>query len=335
VKLSLPDDLGPTNMLSPDGSVLLVGTYEGRIFICDVHTGKLRQDTVAGGLGDYMPLSSFSPDGQYFWSCEGNSLHVIETASTKTVLDIPGPQAHDFPRSAIFAPDGSALAVLWLVDGMTLDCVQIVDLLNGKERCRFSLPPDLEAPCFSKWVGNRLYVAGELPVPSTDEARHVWYVFDVSGTSMGQATAEPPLSAPSRNHERNLSGWLDGLDWVAHVALVRLEPTGMWDEWRGWLLHRLRGINDPSFYFQVTLFDRETGRERRSLRLYKTVVVMPWITNDGKRLACILQNGTIEVWDTDPPLRWPWAVLAGIGSAGLVLLLGRWASRRQEAVLAE
>jgi hypothetical protein len=306
--------------------VLLIGSAKTKtIRICDAFTGKLDDDPAFG----CMPFSDrsmmFSPDSWYFWAEDGNDFYLILVTSPKTVLTLRPPQPGNRPCSAFFAPDSSALALLWRTDSATrnVDCLQIIELPNGKERSRLSLQLDAAEIC--RWVGNRLWLAGDVDAP-VGASCHRRYVFDWKGNSIDKAIAGPLLTAV-QDYQRHWTKWLDGPDWVAHYD-VSTNGNGKWDEWREWLFRRL-GINKVHRRDSLTFLDVSTGKENKSIDFSSNLIQDPIIASNGKRIACLTEGGIIEVWDTDPPTRLPWAAVAGIASAGLVLLIGRWRSRRQ------
>jgi hypothetical protein len=338
VNLALPEGFSVHQAcLSPDGSVLLVGTGEGphdtvgfvpSILMCDAHRGKVRDEPVIGSLPDFEPAKAFSPDGRYFWASEGDKVYVISTANAQTIINVHPPRPDDLVYDAIFAPDSSALAILWCkhYKGSTFDCVQIVDVPDGKERCRFSVPPELEGrAAFIKWVGNRLYLAGNLRDPPRGKTWHRRYVFDLTGNSIDKGTSGPLLSTDYDSERRNWPFWMDGPDWVAYLDRVSIEGNSLWDKWRGRLMWRL-GIREDRRRVTVSFFDQDTGTVRRVMQFPSELEHV--IARDGKSVACLVEGGFVEVWDTDPPSRWPWAAIVGIASAGLVLFVGRWHSRR-------
>jgi hypothetical protein len=338
VKLALPEKIS-TASLSADGSLLWLSLEEGNIFLkpkmlfFDARTGKMRGETRVALRLDSQP--TFSPDGRYFWAGEEDGVSVISTADAKTLMNVHPPRSTARPFDAIFAPDSSALAILWRkhYKGSTFDCVQIVDVPDGKERCRFSVPPELEGrAAFIKWVGNRLYLAGNLRNPPRGKTWHRRYVFDLTGNSIDKGTSGPLLSTDYDNERRNGPFWRDGPDWVAYFDRVLIEGNTLWDKWRGRLMSHL-GIKEDRQCATVSFFDQDTGRVRRVM-LFPSELDHD-IARDGKSVACLTTNQCVEVWDTDPPSRWPWAAIVGIASAGLVLFVGRWHSRRRQTVFAE
>jgi hypothetical protein len=329
VKLSIPDKMELLRiLLSPDASVLLISAYEdessrdAKTFSCDAHNGSLREEAVTKLPG------TFSPDGRYFAANQHN-VSVIATASTKTLFRLPPPRSGDNLDDCLFSPDTSSLAILWhrdpfengVFDKNIRDCVQVVALPGGHERCRFALSPDLNWTGFNKWVGNCIYVAGNLREPPERTTGHRRYAFDLGGNSTTNAAAGPLLSAALTNPE--LSDWMDGPDWT---AFFEIGVTGYFRIW---------GLSKSLLRAKLHFFDPATGKLCTLFEFPSQLSYFPSVASNGRRVAGLLEDLSIEVWDIDPPNRWPWAAVAGIVSAGLVLLVGRWRSRGQQPVLPE
>jgi hypothetical protein len=331
VRLAVPDGSNPDHIfLSPDGSVLVTGSTvlppaDQRKLLCDAHTGKLRAEIIANRSLKVGLSMEFSPDNRYLGTDEGNNLCVIATATAKSVLRVPPPRSGDNLLGCLFSQDSMALAVQWWSDS-AFDCIQILDLANGKERCRFTIPPDLHSPALHMWVANRIYVVGEVQDRAKGPACYARYVFDLSSNHPGRGTLETHLNA-NFDIDPLHSLWLDGPDWVANYEWFELHGNGKWDQWREWLFWRL-GIEQPSWGANLRFFERSTGKVCNIIQFPSELKGAPIITRDGKSVACLAEGGSVEVWDTDSPLRWPWAAIVGIASAGLVLLVGRWHSRR-------
>jgi hypothetical protein len=332
VKLSLADDIDLAGTsLSPDGSVLLISASQDQssqrepmIRISDARTGALRINTVTGWLQDRsMP---FSPNGQYFWGNDRNNVVAIATATGKRTLLVPPPRNADNLGGAIFSPDSSALAAIWTnIYSGVFDCVQIFDLVTGKERRRLTLQ-ELRGQDINAWVGNCLYLVGEAWDPEKDRPYLQRSVVDLRADPPGKAIPELRVSAPS-DYGTGQGGWIDGLDWVARYDII--VGNRKWGPWSAWLIHWL-GTSQPSLNVQLKVINRRTGRESRLFDIGLGSRAGYSISRNGKSVACMADGGIIEVWDIDAPLRWRWALGAGMASAGLVLLVGRWRSRQQQ-----
>jgi hypothetical protein len=73
----------------------------------------------------------------------------------------------------------------------------------------------------------------------------------------------------------------------------------------------------------VQFVDSDSGKLRYEL---PTLARFPCaIAGNGERIAFTDAQGTLEVWDTHAPLRWPFAFAVAFRVSGAILLLRRWA----------
>jgi hypothetical protein len=317
---------------SPDGRLALVGegfnsdpTREdfesGEWFLHDGMTGK----RFAGPIPDvsFVPVEPFSPDGRFFWAMRDpeawprpSSIH--SGATGELLFALPD---RDRLEGVAFAPDGETVAVLWLSKDEAAHLVRIIELPSGKERRKLQLP-QRDWVMLGKWDGRQF----EAVAFEASEVR--WFTFDLAQDVV--EGVEDPLRKESMDKgEPNV--WIAGESWVAYVTPVPPpEPPdnpGWWERLTTWMGARPALAQSPQL--SVRLADRLTGETRYEL-------LQPsgpcFITADGRRLACAAENEAVEVWDLDPPPRWPRALAAGAVIALAVLALGRWRGTRRKPV---
>jgi hypothetical protein len=336
VELSFPEHIGGLSVrLSPDaGTVVLAdamgGSHSWVCYLYDAATGRRR----AGALTEVQHINPepFSRNGAWFWVPHGSAakpwdgIDVIESATGRRVVQLRD-RGDAKPLDACFAPDGSAIAVHWRhsAKGAARDQVGIVKLPGGVEYRRFDLPSRMWQRV-DKWVGERLYAEVDVPDGPTGHYFRRSYSFDLSAPSIGEGTEEPLLFG----HVNGTAGqtyWEDGPGWLAHLSLESRQPK-TWEQWlerlaakAGFKYRARRGL-----HVSARFLDPDTGELRYEVPTSFVYNVV--IANDGRRIAAVQPEGIVEVWDTKPNPRWPWASVAGIATACLILLLGRWRSLR-------
>jgi hypothetical protein len=232
-----------------------------------------------------------------------------------------------------FAPDGKSAAVCLSPKADKADeyrvLVRVHELPSGRplRQAEIRYPQRLFV---QGWDGRHLALFDiSLELPQS-------IVFDFSEDPVPPGRPDPVI----RNHV-NAAGqkvyvhWQVGHDWAAFV--VDLAPnarrTGI-TGWLDWLTERIEGKRKrDGRRSEVRVVDRATGATRYELpRLVARNLVF---SADGKRLACPSGSaGSIEVWNLDPPLRWPYALACGIAAAGVVIAAGNWRRRRNVAKVA-
>ncbi len=326
---------------SPDGRLALVGEgfnldplgqradFEtGEWFLHDGVSGERR----SGPMPDvaFVPVQPFSPDGRLFrgmrddpqpWSGP-SSFYFSATGKLAFAL-----RHSDDLRAGtgLFAQDGETLAIIWWSRAEKTHAVQIIELPSGKERRWFDLPLGREAN-LRKWDGR--YLAALLREPNGPQDSAAWRTFTFDLSQDVPEAVEDPMLAPGPD-KRGPFAWFAGEDWVAYFTFVpRTESSGgrpgWWEKFRGWLGYG--GSPSRSGIVVVRVADRTTGKTRYDLR--QPLGHPCFMTTDGRRLVCQGVDDSVEVWEMDPPLRWPKALAAGTAVALTVLGLGRWRSTR-------
>jgi hypothetical protein len=270
-----------------------------RCFLYDAATGRQRGEPFCVTS---VPIYPFSPDCRWLWLGKPDSMYVIETATAKIST-----QLQVAPTDACFAPDGSAIAVhtgTW-TSTVHRSQVQIFGLPDGKERRSFDLPAR-DWGRIEEWVANRLNVA----------SMHKIYSFDLTAPSISKGIEQPLLEGwssvmPGVLHNVVGRYWAKGPGWLAYLELPRSE-------------RKSKSYEDKRDLPVIARFaDPDTGKIRYVL---PTFVAFPCaIAGNGERIAFTDAQGTLEVWDTHAPLRWPFALATAFGVSGAIVLLHRWA----------
>jgi hypothetical protein len=319
----------------------------GSWYLHDGVSGKQLTRAISGLA--MAPPDAFSADGRWFWGrpedpygdrddYQGVAIYSAETGSVVVKLD------DRFSLKAgevAFAPDGTSAVVLWQSE-RPLDespsAIQVIDLPSGKQRQWVELPPrpwthihrwdgrrlDLSLPGKGNPLRQRLYELPPDPALSSldselDFTGQRW-TFDLIQEPMGEGT--PDSMATEDLHKF----WYDGLAWRAVFTMVppakSAAPTSTFALWVDWLLKRIGIYTDRTgAYFSVRFVDPATGVTRYEVP--RPVRHPCLVSADGRRMACSTEGDGVEVWDTDPPPRWPWAAGAGIGGMALALALHR------------
>lgn len=347
VKLHLdPITIGTEKRLSPDRKTLLVGiaapsAWPHNYFV-DTTSGKPRAGPMTE-MGHINP-DSFSKDSRWMWvyhkpSQPGNRFHEVDIVSAvtgETVIALR-PESERTPWSCRFSDDGDRVAVLWRpsseandvtsVNGFTRQ-VRLMDLASGREVRRFDLPVG-KWQTIRNWDDRAMVI--ECKVDDGDMGCFLrCHEFDLASSSNPPLGREIPL----------LSGYVD------HVIEGRRSYGQTWFErGPGWLIYvTADSISVTNWQAAQSRVDSVLGtaflqtRGDQKFRVRRVDPVSGWtisqisnipfgwqprFSDDGRWLA-IEARGGIELWDTFPPLRWPWAIGAGAATAFALVLLRRW-----------
>jgi hypothetical protein len=352
-------------MSSDINSTFITGDW----YLHDGITGQRKAGPIPGvTLVDH---NAFSPDARWFVGIRGQlrncfreraGIDIFSADTGDLVLALPDRDGL-VAGECFFAPDSATVAVDWWPQDWkcevpTKHTVQVFKLSSGHERYRFELPP---RPWLriNKWDGRCLeairlegFVRGTDGPPGYFVGRSCGFdrdavitlqggaapgysigcsfVFDLSQDPVGDGVEDPLL--------REFIGapvslvWKDGPGWVAYFCILPSprQSTGF-TVWRDWFAAKV-GVSpsvDQVMKIKARFVDRGTGAVR-----YELPYIVGYecdVRRDGRRLACPTDDGRVEVWDTDPPPRWPATLAVGAVAAGGVLALGRWRCRRSKA----
>ena len=297
-------------------------------FLFDTATGQPRGISV----GDVAHINSgaFSTDGRWFWvyhSSRANpwdGIDIVDTETGKRAVELRERNGEK-PLDCCFSPDNKAVAVHWRKQGTTRgaarDSVRIVELPFGRELRNFDLPTR-PWQRVDQWIGDRLYAEVDVPNGPMGYYLHRSYSFDLLGKSVGEGRPEPLLSGQVIRREGQ-TYWDNGPGWLASLSLGQREPE-RWKTWVEWVATKI-GMKfraERGLVNSVRFLDPATGRLRYELAEAPKIPCV--ISHNGKLVAGIQPDGVVQVWEADPPPRWPWTAAAGMLGAGSVLMLGRW-----------
>jgi WD40 repeat protein len=253
--------------LSQDGKTLTVGSADerdwrkGTFTRWDIASGKeIGRHTLALTLSGNWS-SYLAPDGRLFARPEedGKSITLLDPLTGK---EISRAQGCDYPANIVFSADGS-LMTCRSKQGM----VHVWDTASGKVRTRFKASSfDIDRIALSP-DGKRLALTGR-----ADNAVHVWDV--TPGREVHSFTGH-------RGGPLTVAFCKDGKE----IATVSRDGSlvGPIVTWADWSLRR---------------WDAASGTERAVIQAnLQGEALYAVFSADGQRLAMILHNGTLRLWD--------------------------------------
>jgi len=324
--------------VSADRKALLIGNRgpddsedpQTDYFIVDAITGNRR----AGPLNDVEHINpiSFSKDGRWLWVYHkadnpDAGLQEIDLLSATTGELVLGlrPDEDRNPWSCCFSDDGNRVAVLWRAkeDATDIACqIRLMDVPSGRESRRIELPAG-DWNLIHRWDDHSMILVLNIPDGNLGYFRRC-REFDLSSPTLSEGIDKPLLSGYASNPDKDGDGffddkpygqtwWADGPGWLAYVASETI-PITNWertlscvDSWIGTRLYRtkkshrqlsVRRVNPVSGWTISRIPNISHGWQ-------------PDFSDDGRWIA-IETNGGLELWDTLPPPRWPWALGAGV-----------------------
>jgi hypothetical protein len=330
---------------SADGRLVLVGEGVRKLdqpHVANFTTGLwylhdgITGERLLGPIRDVALAWDFSPDGRWFTGRRGDpaggfaglrEVAIYSAATGEMVLAFPDREGKK-ADGCWFAPDGETAAVWWkpVEAGNAGHEVDIVEIPSGRRR-RFGLPP---RPWlwFRSWEGRALHTIVNGPEGTPKDPQRCSCVLDLSGDAIGECV-EDPLLRDCKDASGTTVHWFAGADWVAYFSFVRPEPPvgvgAWWNTAATWLGLRTRPGNH--LHAKVWFVDRPSGAVRYELP--RPVCLTLRFSPDGRRLACGTADNGVEVWDTDPPPRWPRPLAAGALVTAAVFGIGWWWRRRK------
>ena len=304
--------------------------WTGDWFLHDGATGR----RILGPIEGVSHVGAFSDDNRWFVAYRGEPRSgirnsdrpaIYETGSGKCILELSQKSKRD--GLCQFSAGGNSVAVSWLpnskVDDKQPTVVEIVELPSGRRRRTVEFAQG-SWDFVINWDGRFLKTIAGVSNREPKDIRRRQIVYDLDQNPLGDGVADP-LCSDFVDGSGKQVGWVDssGPEWLAHFDYLLLDESrpGI-AGWLDGLAVRLGWARDMTNHLRanVRMIDRSTGQTRYALP--RPVPVSLHFSDDGKLLAC--GDDDIEVWDTDPPPRWPKAIAWGFIAAGTVIVLGRW-----------
>jgi hypothetical protein len=304
--------------------------WTGDWFLHDGITGRRILGPIEGA--NHINIEYFSADNRWFAAYRGeprsgvqhlHRLGIYSTETGKCIKELSDAASRE--GFCQFAPDGNSVAVRWWASRKDGDkrptTVEIIELPSAHLRRRVEFPRDY---FFVRWDGRFLTAVKHDAEPAHMNSQ---IIFDLEQNPLGDGFADPlcrDVFDDSGKHVR----WVlnSGSEWLAYFNNVW--PGESRPGIAGWvdgLTVRLGWARDMTKENRANVWtaDRTTGQARYTLP--RPVPLSLRFSDDGKLLAC--GEDSIEVWDADPPPRWPKAIAWGFIAAGTVIVLGRWRKR--------
>ena len=290
---------------SPDGSLLVTASEDGKARVWDTETGERLLGFT--GHGDSIRSVVFSPDGAFvvtaswdgtakIWDpLTGEELFTLTGHQDNPNLFRPG--TPNFVIGLAISPDGQTLAT-----GASDQMIILWDTATGEEIRTYSFP---EKGALINWLrftpdGQRLVTMAATGNTDTDQI----FVFDV-------ATGDEVLTLEAVSHfDLSADGAMLLTGHINNTAL----GVGLWDLETGTELARhylgdwtgLTFSPDGSWFVTGSkdgaahLWETATGRLILTLRGHQRAVNLARFNPDGSGLVTLSNDGTARLWDIGP-----------------------------------
>jgi hypothetical protein len=242
-----------------------------------------------------------------------------------------------------FASDSSAIAIFeWKhQDPLPGDfSIRVFDLPSGMERNRISLT-QRDWHIFRGWDGQHLTAFAHVPDPNEREIIRKVFAIDLKSNPIGQETERPELERRYTSDEnvRYETNWYElktGMGWRAEIHEGGdVQFDWLWRYWNKcaeWI--GAKGVDESATPIRLRFLDLDTNRIRYQSPLFVNSTFR--LTDSTFRIAgngsCYTvenyQIGELSLWNAKSIIRWPWALAASLGTLLLILLLGRWRTKR-------
>ncbi len=327
----LPTHIGDLSF-SPNGKTIVNVTGDGKIYILDRFTGKLKK-TFAVPTTDHVFSTTFSLDGKIvaIGSRDGN-IYLSDLNTGELKFTLTG-HSEDVER-VTFSPDGKILASSSYID----ETVRLWDVDTGKHRRTLTEHTgDIEGLAFSP-DGKTLVSSGSgdgtirfWDVRTGDQKHavtgHADYVYSVafnpdgkffaSGYADGSIRfwdAETGLHLKTFKKGYETSGLVfseDGKTLAYAEGLdIRLQDAGTGEEkmrltGHTWGMHSMALGPDGDILasgsedMTIRLWDMRTGAHKKTLNGHQHRVYSVAFSPDGKTLASGSDDNTIRLWNVD------------------------------------
>jgi hypothetical protein len=186
--------------------------------------------------------------------------------------------------------------------------------------------PDRHWSEIRAWRDDRLYVTASSFDPLAHWRDAKTSSFLVMPTELTAIHSEPHLDEWFAGNAEIRC--IDGPGWLVKVGNGYIEPAERRrrKSWRLWLSDYLGTDDYAREGVYVCFCSPDTGA---LLSEFDDVSPNLAISPDGRRIACLGEEGMIELWDSAAPRRWPWTLGLGLAVAGTMLYLNRKRSARQ------
>ncbi len=295
--------------------------------ILDSTTGK----SIAGPFTSYYWSAKFSPDGKYFWSKNQTidqtllaGFDLVETHTGKVLFEARGSVKGEPHYSIAFAPDSSAVAMLWRSGNILANMqfkAEVLELPSAKSLHQFTLPTD---PRISVWGWlqswtDRLYIAAQF-FSTTPGYSVPSFSFDMTDKKLSDMRLEPLREEYTRMTEYYLTR-TDAGDKLVEITFGDQQPSSKVLLWLESIAKKIGlSLRTPHGLVRLSVktIDKATGQTLSQLSAPDLVSLYYKLSPEGTRLANWQPGkGLLLMWNTQPTPRWPWA----LGSALLVVLL--------------
>jgi hypothetical protein len=261
------------------------------------------------------------------------SIHSLATGEVIHEFQPPEGYHSGIPE---FSPDGSTVKLFWEFvgdDGHTRGdgkkLIVIHELPSGKELKRIPFPENHDWAMARGWNGESMVIV-ETKMVAQQSVTECYNIYPLQPNPIESARLDPTLSKleDARQHEE---GDYDlGPTWIVEKGTVRPEKIlGNWfTRVRDWLINKMQVNISPDRYY-AGCYTRPEG----TLRFELTGLSSPptHVVSDGHLLLTRQQGKdfwTLQAWDLYPPPRWLWSLLAGLGAAAIIILLGYSRTKR-------
>jgi RNA polymerase sigma factor (sigma-70 family) len=279
---------------SPDGKVLVSGSYYGEASVCvwDLASGKLLRQFP--GHYDENRAVALSPDGKTLALGRGSAVHLHDLATGREARRLAEPAVAE-TQGLAFSPDGKTLA-----SGHGGTQVLLWDLAAGKVRTRIAARHNRSGLLAFSPDGKTLATGDTLDKTvrlfdvATGKERHQLkrpsfvhdFAFSPDGATLALGAQDGVISlweAGTGKLVRELRGAGQHVRAVAWSPDGRTLATGEYDE-----------KVDAEY---VRLWDAATGKERRHIRATWGLTESLAFTPDGKTLISGGRDSVIRLWD--------------------------------------